>query len=117
MTICWFLRLFFFGFLILRRHGIKDSRWLHFFLVLGKGCDVDGLALVLIESFNWVFKLVVEGAPVTTVGLNYAFDEVEGYVEPFLGLFLMFFFGALHGVTVILTHLIPDLSLVLTLLD
>jgi hypothetical protein len=116
LTLCWFFRLFFLGLLVLGWHGVEHSRWFYLFLVFGKCGNVDGLSFILIESFDWIFKLVVEGTPVTTIGLDYTFDEVERYVEPFLRLFHMFLLGALQGITVILAHLIPDLSLILTLL-
>lgn len=117
LTLRWFFRLFFLWFLVLWRHGIKDSRWFYLFFVFSKGGNVDGLALVLIESFDWIFEFVVERTPVTTIGFDDTFDEVEGYVEPFLGLFLMFFLRAPQGITIILAHLISDFSLVMALLN
>lgn len=44
-------------------------------------------------------------------------DHVKGDVEPLLGLFHLLLLGPLHGVPVVLAHLVPDLSLVVALRD
>ncbi len=52
-----------------------------------------------------------------TVGLYNPLDHVEGDVQPLLRLLLLFLLGMLQGITIFLTHLIPNLPLVLPLLD
>ncbi len=55
LTLCGFFRLLLLWLLILGRHGIEYSRWLHLLFVLCEGRDIDGLPFILIEPFDRIF--------------------------------------------------------------
>jgi len=112
-----FFGFFLFGLLVLGRHGVEHSRGFDFFLVFGEGGDIDGLPFVLVEPFDWVLQLVVKGPPVPSIRLHYPLNHVKGDVEPLLSLFRLFLLGPLHGLPVLLAHLVSDFSLVVALRD
>jgi hypothetical protein len=79
---------------ILGWHRIQHSLWLYFIPILIKICNVNNLPLIILESFGGIFDFTVNSPPISAIGIDDSFYQIERYIGQFL---LGFFFALFRG--------------------
>jgi hypothetical protein len=77
LTFNRFFRLLLFWLFVFWRNRIKNSCWLHLFLILCKSCDVDCFTFVFFQSPCRIFDFIVLSSPMPSIRLGYSLNIIE----------------------------------------
>ena len=119
-TLLWLFLLLFR--LVFGRHGVKHSRRFLSFLSINKGCDIDDFSLILVEPSQWNLQVGGSRPVPKIVWLHDTGDKLRGdlwlrfFLDWLFGNFASYFVNFLK-VTIVLSHFIPDLTLIPALLN